>query len=559
MHPLNNDSTKQCILILGMHRSGTSAAAGCLNILGFEIGQHIVPPGEPNEKGYFENDSINHFNEEILHLLFARWHDTLSLPDEWWLDERLKEKNKELEDLLQSEFNFSSNFIIKDPRNSVLLPLYLNVFNKLNITPKFIINFRNPYEVAASLQKRDNLSFSKSLLLWMDTNLKAEFYSRPYSRLFLNYNSLLTEPIKTLKKVIERLKLNIEITDKEKLELGQFIEAKLKHHSFKDTIVDQEIPDSVYQITELLNKLDLKDITKQQQKSFDNIHKLFYSEFRFFNGVDKSLKIRLKTIDTNLIRNDYSTNGSSELNLIQFVINTPTPISEYWIYPANQRVALQLSKLQSTLENGEILVNNIEETNAEKMLDNGLLIFESEVPWIKIKLDKPSIVTQIHFELQFIAFSGFTYRTSIKERDILEINLSSKLKKQKKEKEDLELKNVETIKPLHLKIKKLEEEKTSIIDLESKIEILKKEKSELIKNYAVQGQNYEENIVKLEQKINSMIALNKKVSNDFVLNEKKITTELQFNNKQLKTLMGSRSWIIGRFITWPYRKLKERL
>ena len=49
---------KQCIFILGMPRSGTSALGGALNIMGLEFDSYMMEADDDNPKGYFENKLI---------------------------------------------------------------------------------------------------------------------------------------------------------------------------------------------------------------------------------------------------------------------------------------------------------------------------------------------------------------------------------------------------------------------------------------------------------------------------------------------------------------------
>ena len=51
-----------CILILGMHRSGTSALTGVLSLLDVYLGSELMPASEDNKKGYFENKNLYRIN-----------------------------------------------------------------------------------------------------------------------------------------------------------------------------------------------------------------------------------------------------------------------------------------------------------------------------------------------------------------------------------------------------------------------------------------------------------------------------------------------------------------
>src|SRR4051794_4592372 len=71
------------ILVLGMHRSGTSAIARMLNLCGADLGRDLLPAKADNERGFWENKAILALNEKLLENLNLRWHDLVALPDAW--------------------------------------------------------------------------------------------------------------------------------------------------------------------------------------------------------------------------------------------------------------------------------------------------------------------------------------------------------------------------------------------------------------------------------------------------------------------------------------------
>ena len=73
---------------------------------------------------------------------------------------RLLKKIDELKLALQSEFEYSNIFAIKDPRLAFLFPVYKQVLEDLDINIKIVLPYRNPIEVANSLRKRD-ISYTK--------------------------------------------------------------------------------------------------------------------------------------------------------------------------------------------------------------------------------------------------------------------------------------------------------------------------------------------------------------------------------------------------------------
>ena len=82
-----SEGISTAILVAGMHRSGTSALTGALNVLGISLGQHLLAPGEDNPKGYWEHQSAVEIHERLLTALERRWDDVRPLPAGWLTSE----------------------------------------------------------------------------------------------------------------------------------------------------------------------------------------------------------------------------------------------------------------------------------------------------------------------------------------------------------------------------------------------------------------------------------------------------------------------------------------
>ncbi len=66
------------LLVLGMHRSGSSALAGALELLGVPLGGPLMPPARDNERGFFELAGMVALHDELLEAggLYAHLHRT---------------------------------------------------------------------------------------------------------------------------------------------------------------------------------------------------------------------------------------------------------------------------------------------------------------------------------------------------------------------------------------------------------------------------------------------------------------------------------------------------
>jgi glycosyltransferase involved in cell wall biosynthesis len=187
-------NSRQIALVLGMHRSGTSALASLISRLGFSLGKNLLPANEYNVKGYYENEKVVNFHSEALAHLGSSWHDLRILPDELFRASWIDDAVLRLSDILQDEFGDAAAIVVKDPRASRLLPIWHRFAQETGADLKFILIGRHPLEVCRSLSHRDGFSHRKSLLLWLQYNLVAERQTRSGKRLILRYRDLLMNP-----------------------------------------------------------------------------------------------------------------------------------------------------------------------------------------------------------------------------------------------------------------------------------------------------------------------------------------------------------------------------
>src|SRR4030095_16610789 len=67
------------IVVVGVHRSGTSALTGALDLLGVDLGRRFIPENEWNERGHFELSEVVRIDSALLHLAHKTW-DCIELP-----------------------------------------------------------------------------------------------------------------------------------------------------------------------------------------------------------------------------------------------------------------------------------------------------------------------------------------------------------------------------------------------------------------------------------------------------------------------------------------------
>lgn len=222
---------RHALIVLGMHRSGTSALAGTLSLLGIDPGPSLMPAhGGINPKGFWEHADIVAVHERLLAALHTSWHDERPLPDRWWKSPTIAPFREELIDIINRDFSRSPAWILKDPRLCRLLPLWLEILAAFGAEPRFALCLRNPAEVAQSLAQRDGIPESRALLLWLRHLLEAVVWTQGYPRTIVNYEQLLADWRSVAIPLLHNLSLPVPTDTTLFAKVDDFLEPSLRHH-----------------------------------------------------------------------------------------------------------------------------------------------------------------------------------------------------------------------------------------------------------------------------------------------------------------------------------------
>jgi hypothetical protein len=225
-----------CILVLGMHRSGTSAIARVLNLRGAALGRELLPAKEDNERGFWENRAILELHERFLAQQGLSWHELVNLPPDWRQAPPAREFIARLPAALNEQFDGDRLFLVKDPRLSLLAPLWIEALAANAVRPTFVITVRHPNEVAASLARRDGFSTVQSHLLWLQHLVEAERATRGQARVFVHYERLLADWRGELERITRQLAIAWPPASADfEADATRFIEPALRHHRGSST------------------------------------------------------------------------------------------------------------------------------------------------------------------------------------------------------------------------------------------------------------------------------------------------------------------------------------
>ena len=282
-------TTKQkAICILGMHRSGTSAVARAINLLGAYVGREdqLMPAREDNPDGFWEHMSIYFFHERFLKTLFRSWDSVWPLPDGWWKKPEIEPYRRELKDLIRREFEGRPLWMWKDPRTSLFLPLWKEVLQELEIDVFYPLCIRNPLDVAASLTRREGFSKCKSLTLWHLHNVSSCHWTEGCRRAVVHYDDLLEDWEPSLRRIAAFLQIPWPLEDNP---LRNAMAALLKpgnrhsHSDFRSLKEDRDVPEEVISLYRLLLESQENPGLLDSEEAREYISKSYTGYSTFFN------------------------------------------------------------------------------------------------------------------------------------------------------------------------------------------------------------------------------------------------------------------------------------
>jgi len=223
---------RHLLVVLGMHRSGTSALTGALAKLGALPGTQLMPSTADNAGGYWECAPVVRLNDELLKRLGARWDSVAPPPAGWLALSPVEALHPEAAGIARTQFGDAKFAVLKDPRLCRLLPFWLPAFSAAGFTVSCALMVRRPMEVAASLARRDQFAPEKSLALWYSHLVEAERDSRGLARATICYDALLADAGGELSRVCEDADYPLKASAAQKKAAIEFVQPDLQrqHH-----------------------------------------------------------------------------------------------------------------------------------------------------------------------------------------------------------------------------------------------------------------------------------------------------------------------------------------
>ncbi|MBS0213549.1 MAG: glycosyltransferase [Proteobacteria bacterium] len=178
------------LLVLGMHRSGTSALTRVLNLLGAALPDDLLGGNRSNPSGHWESRRVIAIHEDLLAALGRRWDDLRDLPEGWLDHPATQTARARIDAFIADELVNHALSVVKDPRLCLLAPLWLHALDARGIAVGVIVPLRDPRDVADSLQRRDGMAPGVAMRMWQRHVMAAERASRGRARVLVRFDAL---------------------------------------------------------------------------------------------------------------------------------------------------------------------------------------------------------------------------------------------------------------------------------------------------------------------------------------------------------------------------------
>ncbi len=286
---------REIVLVSGMHRSGTSAFARVCNLAGGALPHPLVEPAVGNELGHWEPAEVVAMNDRALLSAGGDVNSVVPVSPAWLRSEPARQFTAEVEGYIARLGDGPQTWFIKDPRIALLAGLWSEGVERTGVVPRFVVAFRNPWEVAASLTKRQLHHFpdevwpvERGLSLWLNYMLAIERKTRGLPRSFVSYEGFLGDWSGELSRVFRQLGLAPPQIDEEaEKAIGAFLRPDERHARHEVLQTRSGLATRVYEI--LLERVADPD---GDRAALDKAGQAFAASFDVLGGYIGALEAR---------------------------------------------------------------------------------------------------------------------------------------------------------------------------------------------------------------------------------------------------------------------------
>jgi hypothetical protein len=230
------------ILVLGMHRSGTSLITKSLECLGVSLGDDSAWGGHDNVTGHWESQAVLTIDEAVLRRYRLTWDASFRFADAG--NPILSDLSAWASRMLAAKLAQFPLLAIKEPRMCRLLPFWRPVFARVGCEVSVVHVIRHPMAVARSLAARNGITTERGLALWRE-HVEAQFEGADpaWPAVTVSYDRMVTDPKGCIGVIGRSLRMVWDVDAASRFR-DQFTRGELRHHHGSD----HELPTDIYRL-----------------------------------------------------------------------------------------------------------------------------------------------------------------------------------------------------------------------------------------------------------------------------------------------------------------------
>lgn len=233
------------MIVVGMHRSGTSAVVRGLQALSVYLGKDFLDAQPENPTGYWEDKGVVEINERALKTLGLKWDDASPIAPERFRAFRIRILRAAAARYIARTFGSQPLWGFKDPRTIRLLPFWQGVFQRCSVNDSYVVVIRNPRSVAASLFRRQAMDAAAAQRLWLIHMVPFLRDLRNRPMVVVDYDLLMLQPRAQLERIARALNLPLNATNVGEVDrfAAEFLDETLRHSVFAPNELDLSGPE----------------------------------------------------------------------------------------------------------------------------------------------------------------------------------------------------------------------------------------------------------------------------------------------------------------------------